>query len=282
MDTPLLERGVRGAYRAIPSWSRALARRTHVWSWIVAAALVGGWQGLANANSGISHLLSSPVLVVERLVTIGANGTLWQDTLPTIEETLGGLALGVLVGTIGGIWIASSTGAGRIIDPYLVGFNGLPKVALAPFFVVWFGIGLLSKMLLAVSIVFVVVLFNVREGMESIDHELVDALRSMHARRRDVLRYVIAPSLAPWLLSSVKVGIGLALTGAVVGELAGAASGLGYYITYSLTELDMTGAMAALVVLAALSVIMYDIVLVVERRVLRWRSMSDTRQRHSS
>jgi NitT/TauT family transport system permease protein len=135
----------------------------------------------------------------------------------------------------------------------------------------WCGIGILSKVLLAVSIVFVVVLFNTREGIESIDEDLVDALRSMRASRWSMLRYVIIPSLVPWLLASVKIGIGLALTGAVVGELVGASSGLGWYITNSLNVIDMTGAMTALLLMAVLAMLMYYAVLLVERRLLAWR-----------
>jgi NitT/TauT family transport system permease protein len=117
----------------------------------------------------------------------------------------------------------------------------------------------------------VVVLFNTREGIESIDEDLVDALRSMRASRWDMLRYVIIPSLVPWLLASVKIGIGLALTGAVVGELVGASAGLGWYITNSLNVIDMTGAMTALLLMAVLAMLMYYAVLVVERRLLAWR-----------
>jgi NitT/TauT family transport system permease protein len=142
---------------------------------------------------------------------------------------------------------------------------------------VWFGIGIASKVLLAASIVFVVVLFNIREGTESIDSDLVDALRSMRASRWVMARQLIIPSLTPWLLASVKIGIGLALTGAVVGELVGANSGLGWYITNSLNVVDITGAITALLVMAVLAMVMYYLVLAVERRVLRWRAASGDR-----
>jgi NitT/TauT family transport system permease protein len=107
--------------------------------------------------------------------------------------------------------------------------------------------------------------------MESIDQDLVDALRSMRASRWHVLRHLIVPSLTPWLIASVKVGIGLALTGAVVGELVGASAGLGWYITNALNVIDITGAITALVVMAVLAMLMYYAVLALERRILRWR-----------
>ena len=209
--------------------------------------------------------------MLQRLWTLAANGDLWSNLVPTLEETFGGLALGLLIGIVGGILMARSRFAAAMLDPYVIGINGLPRVALGPFFVVWFGIGILSKVLLAVSIVFVVVLFNTREGIDSIDPDLIDALRSMRAGRWDMLRHLIIPSLMPWLLAATKIGIGLALTGAVVGELVGASAGLGWYITNALNVIDMTGAVTALLVMAVLAMLMYYAVLLIERRLLAWR-----------
>ncbi len=240
-------------------------------SWLLALVLIVSWQVAANTVPGMTSLASSPLLVTERLMTIAANGDLWTNLLPTLEETFGGLLLGLMVGICGGVLMARSRFAATMLDPYVIGINGVPRVALGPFFVVWFGIGIMSKVLLAVSIVFVVVLFNTREGIESIDHDLVDALRSMRASRWQMLRHVTIPSLIPWLLATTKIGIGLALTGAVVGELVGASAGLGWYITNSLNVIDMTGAVTALLVMAVVAMLMYYAVLLIERRLLVWR-----------
>jgi NitT/TauT family transport system permease protein len=246
-------------------------------SWAILVVLIAIWQLLGTYDSQVATLTSTPQLVAARAVEIAGNGVLWQNLLPTLEETVGGLLIGMAVGIVGGFVMARSKIVGTILDPYVVGINGLPRVALGPFFVVWFGIGIVSKVLLAASIVFVVVLFNVREGTESIDDDLVDALRSMRASRWNMTRHLIVPSLTPWLFASVKVGIGLALTGAVVGELVGANSGLGWYITNSLNTVDITGAVTALLVMALLAMVMYYLVLAAERSVLRWRA--DARDR---
>jgi NitT/TauT family transport system permease protein len=243
----------------------------HLASWLLALALIVGWQVAGNTVPGMTALASSPLLVSERFMTIAANGDLWHNLLPTLEETFGGLFLGLIVGICGGVLMARSRFAAATFDPYVIGINGVPRVALGPFFVVWFGIGILSKILLAVSIVFVVVLFNTREGIEGIDQDLVDALRSMRASRWQMLRHVTIPSLIPWLLASTKIGIGLALTGAVVGELVGASEGLGWYITNSLNVIDMTGAVTALLIMAIVAMLMYYSVLLLERRLLAWR-----------
>jgi NitT/TauT family transport system permease protein len=249
----------------------------HLASWLLALVLLAGWQVAADTTPGMTSLASSPLLVGERLIAIAANGDLWQNLLPTLEETFGGLFLGLAVGIFGGVLMARSRFAAAALDPYVIGINGLPRVALGPFFVVWFGIGILSKVLLAVSIVFVVVLFNTREGIESIDPDLVDALRSMRASRWQMLRHVTVPSLVPWLLAATKIGIGLALTGAVVGELVGASAGLGWYITNSLNVIDLTGAVTALLVMAVVAMLMYYAVLLIERRLLAWRPQTRTR-----
>jgi NitT/TauT family transport system permease protein len=246
-------------------------------SWLLALVLIVGWQIAADTDPGMSSLASSPLLVIGRLAAMAENGDLWRNLLPTLEETVGGLFLGLLVGICGGVLMARSRFAATVLDPYVIGINGLPRVALGPFFVVWFGIGILSKILLAVSIVFVVVLFNTREGIESIDHDLVDALRSMRASRWQMLRHVLIPSLIPWLLAATKIGIGLALTGAVVGELVGASAGLGWYITNSLNVIDMTGAVTALLIMAVVAMAMYYAVLLLERRLLAWRPQAASR-----
>lgn len=240
-------------------------------SWAILAVLIALWQLVGTYNHQVMTLASTPSLAFHRFIQIAGNGVLWQNLAPTLQETVGGLIIGMIVGIVGGFVMARSKVVGAVFDPYVVGINGLPRVALGPFFVVWFGIGILSKVLLAASIVFVVVLFNIREGTNSIDDDLVDALRSMRASRWQMIRYVIIPSLMPWLFASLKMGIGLALTGAVVGELVGANAGLGWYITNSLNTVDITGAVTALLVMALVAMLMYYLVLFVERRVLRWR-----------
>jgi NitT/TauT family transport system permease protein len=243
--------------------------------WVILVVLIALWQLIGTLDPHVATLTSTPQLVATRFGELAGNGQLWQNLLPTLEETVGGLAVGLVIGIVGGFAMARSRIVGAILDPYVVGINGLPRVALGPFFVVWFGIGIVSKVLLAASIVFVVVLFNIREGTESIDNDLVDALQSMRASRWNMTRHLLLPSLTPWLLASVKIGIGLALTGAVVGELVGANAGLGWYITNSLNVVDITGAVTALLVMALLAMIMYYLVLAVERRALRWRADSD-------
>ncbi len=233
--------------------------------------LLGLWQLHGGNSNGGSNTFSSPSLVVSRIGNMTSDGQLWPNLRATLWETLGGLAIGMVIGTGLGVLMGGFKVAGTIFEPYVIALNGLPRVALGPFFVVWLGIGLMSKMILAASLVFVAVLFNIREGVRSIDNDLMDAMRSMHASRWEIARYVVIPSISPWGFAALKVAIGFALTGAVIGEFVGASQGLGWYINNSLNAIDMTGAVAALVLLALLALIMYMLVVAIEYRTLRWR-----------
>lgn len=146
----------------------------------------------------------------------------------------------------------------------------LPRVALAPFFILWFGIGLASKVALVVSVVGFVVLFNVRQGIDAIDPVMLDAMHSMRASRWQTTRNVVIPSVVPWLMAAIKISIGMAIVSAVVGELIGSTEGLGWYMTQAINQFDITGAITALLTMALLAMLMYGVVGIIERGVCRW------------
>jgi NitT/TauT family transport system permease protein len=250
-------------------WSRDAALRIGI-----LAVVLATWQWVGEFLIGVNWV-SSPSLVFQRLVSMMRDGSLARNTGATLQETLLGLIAGILLGVVGGILIARAPAAvAKAIDPYLIGVYSLPRVALAPFFILWFGIGLVSKVVLVVSVVGFVVLFNVRTGMESVDVDIMDALRSMRANRWEMIRYVIIPSLVPWILSSVKIAVGIGFVSAVVGEMVGSTKGLGWYVTQSLNQFDMTGGVTSLIIMAVLALILYSIVGTIERRVCRWQASS--------
>jgi NitT/TauT family transport system permease protein len=228
------------------------------------------WQALAMTWSG-AKWISSPVAVATRVWMLAGDGTLWIHTWETLKEALVGLVLGVVVGAVGGAMLGSWKRLSDAADPVIMGFYSLPRVSLAPLFTIWLGIGLFAKVALVASIVLFVVLFNVREGVRGIDREVVDAFRSMNASRGAMVRYVVVPSLVPWLLAAVRIGIGMALIGAVVGEMVGSARGLGWYVMHTSGVYDITGSITALVVLMLLAMIFNGVLAWVERRMLHWR-----------
>ncbi len=233
-----------------------------------------GWQLLSDNWVG-GKWISSPLGVAERLVSMAEDGSLQMHTWQTLQEALLGLALGMLLGVVIGVVLGLSRRLSDAIDPIIMGFYSLPRVSLAPLFIIWLGIGLLAKVALVASVVLFVVLFNVREGMRTIDRDIIEAFRSMNASRAAMLRHVVIPSLVPWIFASVRIGIGMAMIGAVVAELIGSSRGLGWYVMRSTGTYDMTGSITALVVLMILAMIFNWMLSVVEARALRWRRHSD-------
>ncbi len=228
------------------------------------------WQVLAVTWSG-GKWISNPVAVAARVWMLAGDGTLWIHTWETLKEALVGLVLGVVVGVVGGVVLGSWKRLSDAADPVIMGLYSLPRVSLAPLFIIWLGIGLFAKVALVASIVLFVVLFNVREGVRGIDREVVDAFRSMNASRGAMVRYVVVPSLVPWLLAAIRIGIGMALIGAVVGEMVGSSRGLGWYVMHTSGVYDITGSITALVVLMLLAMVFNGVLAWVERRMLHWR-----------
>jgi NitT/TauT family transport system permease protein len=235
-------------------------------------AALGAWQ-LASMYVIGAKWISSPALVAARFGTNLANGSLVRNTVVTLEEALLGLVFGTAAGLVFGILLARvSQLVAHAVDPFILSIYSLPRIALAPFFILWFGIGLYSKVALVVSVAGFVVLFNIRQGIDTVDNDLVDALRSMRASRWQMIRYVTIPSLVPWLLAAVKICVGISVVSAVVGEMVGSTAGLGWYMTQTLNQFDMTGAMTALLTMAGLAMGVYGIVGLIERRVCQWQA----------
>ncbi len=243
----------------------------------ILAALIGIWQLIAMAAGSL--WVSTPASVLGRYRDLLGDGTLVRNSLITLREAGVGLVLGTVIGLAVGILVSRAPKiVSQAIDPYILGAYSLPRVALAPFFILWFGIGLTSKVALVVSVVAFVVLFNVRQGIEAIDPVMTDALRSMRAGRWQSIRYVVIPSVVPWLMAAIKISVGMALVSAVVGELIGSTEGLGWYMTQSMNQFDITGGITALLTMAILAMLMYAVVGLIERRVCRWQvaSVSNT------
>lgn len=215
--------------------------------------------------------ISRPSLIAQRIVEMAANGDLWYHLQTTLEETLLGLAIGMVVGTFIGVLLGFSGQFSNWVFPYIMAVYSLPKVALAPLFVVWFGIGLVSKVLLVMIMVIFVALYNAYEGVRNIDPDLLDMMRTFRAGRIQTLWWVIFPSITTWVLTSLRLGIGLSLIGSVIAELVGANRGIGYYITKSAGTLDTTGIFAGLFIIMLLAVVLEAGVIQVERRLLRYR-----------
>lgn len=215
--------------------------------------------------------ISCPSMVSVRLWMMLLSGALWQHTERTFVEAALGLLLALLVGVPTGIVMARYRYASVVAEPFVMGLYSLPRVALAPLFIMWFGIDLTSKVIMAFSIVLFIFILNIQQGLKTADQDTLDLFRTMRAPRAYVLRRVLLPTLVPWIVAALRIGVGLALVGAVVAELVGASSGLGWYIESSAGQLDTTGVFAGLVMLTLLAVVGNVGVAALDRKFSSWR-----------
>ncbi len=237
----------------------------------LAAALVL-WQGLVDSGAVDPFILPSPLSILQRLVALASSGELFAHAYTTLLEIAGGFLLGSALGIAFGMSLALFPKFAETVDPFIVVLNGLPRAALAPLFVVWFGIGLSSKVAISASIVFFICLFATHMGMRNTDPMLLRAVEALGADRIQLLMKVRLPSTVPWILTALKSSVGMALIGAVIGELVAASSGLGWYIGYSAGVFDTTGIFAGLVALGVLAISIDAGVEGVGKRYTRWRS----------
>ena len=244
-----------------------------LWRLALIVGLLLIWE-FAAGNLFNEFWTSRPSLIGERLLALLKSGEIWRHLSATVAEALLGLFLGALIGTPIGIALAHYRRAAKIIDPFVMGLYGLPRVALAPMFILWFGISLFSKVMMSFSMVVFVFILNVTEGIRAVDPDMVDLMRTMRAPRSYIMHKVTIPSIVPWLLASFRIGIGLSLVGAVVGELIGANRGLGWYVVRAGGQLDTTGVFAGLFLLMLIAMIANQIILMIERKVLHWRSQT--------
>jgi NitT/TauT family transport system permease protein len=215
--------------------------------------------------------ISRPSLVSVRLWAMMLSGELWKHTERTFVEAALGLLLALVVGVPVGIAMARYKYASTVAEPFMMGLYSLPRVALAPLFIIWFGIDLTSKVIMAFSTVLFIFILNIQQGLKTADQDILDLFRTMHAPRSYVVRKVLLPMLVPWIIAALRIGVGLALVGAVVAELVGASAGLGWYIESSAGQLDTTGVFAGLVMLTVLAVAGNAVVAQLDQRFSSWR-----------
>ena len=161
------------------------------------------------------------------------DGSLWFHSWITIQETVAGFILGSVGGIVLGFGIGRNSRLAEILDPFVLAVYSVPKVALAPLFIIWFGIGIWMKIVLAAVTVLFIVFFNTLAGVRNVDRDLTDAVWLMGAKPRDILMKVLVPSAMGWALTGVRIAIPYALIGAIIGELIASNRGIGYLISAS-------------------------------------------------
>jgi NitT/TauT family transport system permease protein len=246
--------------------------RVLLWQVLVAVLVVSAWQTLVAIRLLDPFFVSRPTEIVRRIATWVVDGTLVRHLFVTVEESLLGLVVGAALGIACGFALARAPTAARVFDPYIKMLNAIPRVVLAPLFLLWFGLGIWSKVALAVTLVFFVMFFSTYQGVRDADPVLIDNARMLGATERQLVRHVLVPSALTWIFSSLQTSLGFAMVGAVVGEYLGATRGLGYVISQAEGTFDTTGVFAGMTVLAFVVVIVSMAVSRLERWLLRWKA----------
>ena len=241
------------------------------WRAGLAVVLLGGWQYAARVGAIDPFFLSRPSDIAERIWMWVSSGMLWRHLAVTLEESVLGLVIGGILGVATGFVLARSPFAARVLEPYIMMLNAVPRVVLAPLFLLWFGLGIWSKVALAVTLVFFVMFFSAYQGVREANRVIIDNVRMLGATERQLVRHVLFPSALTWIFSSLQVSLGFAMVGAVVGEYLGATRGLGYMISQAEGTFDTTGVFAGMFVLSMVVVSASAGVSRLERWLLRWK-----------
>ena len=236
----------------------------------VLALFLGGW-GFVSGRWMDRQFVSDPRGVLEAFEALVASGRLWPNLLQTLSEVLAGYAAGATLGILLAVLLAVADTAQRILRPFLVAFYSIPKIALAPLIIMWFGLGTAPKVILAAAFVFFVVFMNMAAGVFSVNPDLVRLVHVMGAGRRDLLWKVTLPSSVPYLMTGLRLAIPESLIGAVIGEFISANRGLGYLVNSAASQFNTAATLAAIAALLLIVVIMDVGVSLGERRLLRWR-----------
>jgi NitT/TauT family transport system permease protein len=229
-------------------------------------AVDGGWltEFLVGAPSGIWRVFRASVM----------DGSLLIDTWYTVIEAILGFIIGTVAGSVAGLGLWYSAFVARVVEPFIVAINSVPKIALAPIVILWFGTGFVSKVALAVSLTALVALIAAYQAARDADPDLQALMASMGASKNRIFRSVIVPSTLPAIIGMFRINIGFALVGAVVGEFISSQRGLGHLIYNASSLYDLNTVWAGLFVLMFVGFVLYHVIDIVERRILPWRQVS--------
>ncbi|MCZ7937971.1 ABC transporter permease [Agrobacterium salinitolerans] len=238
---------------------------------VLLVVLLGGWQLGVTSGAIDRFFFPAPYDIVKQVIDWVADAGFYKHVGITLSETVLGYLIGTGLGVGAGVWLGLSPFVARVLDPFIKAVNAIPRVVLAPIFVLWLGLGLWSKVALAVTLVFFVTFFNAMQGVREVNPVVLSNTRILGAKRSDLLRHVYFPAAASWILSSLRTSVGFAVVGAIIGEYLGASAGLGYLIARSEGNFDAVGVFAGIIILAVF-VLAIDLILdFAEKRLITWR-----------
>lgn len=251
----------------------------------IAVALLALWELLAGEPGSRftlvdSYYVSEPSLMFETVRDWVEDGVLWPNLLATIRITLIGFFIGAVAGLVVGVLLGLSSFWSSVLNPFVTALYSIPRLALIPLFLLWFGLGTTSKLALVVVVVFFLVFYNTFAGVRDVDRDLVDVMRVMGARRRHVLFKVTLPSAMVWIVAGLRVSVPYALVGSVTAEMLMSNEGMGYLIMRSSGQFNTAGVYGGIVILMLLALVLNGLVGVLEKSLLKWKAQTQERGGH--
>ena len=248
------------------SRSRILAARL-----AVCVGSLAVWQGAVSGGLIDPLWVSSPYLVVREMWRLTVSGELLMDVWMTVSEALIAFVVSSALGIVSGLLLARSPFWDEVMAPIIVALNSLPRIALAPLIILWFGVGVVAKVVTAFTLVYFILLVNTLGGAKNVDNDIMTIARLMGASKRDLLWKVTLPSALPWIFAGLSIALTYSLLGVIVAEILASNQGLGYLIASSAGNFDTAGVFAALVVLVVLAWLLSTAMRKIEGRLLRWK-----------
>src|ERR1700737_4169648 len=242
---------------------------------LILAVIIGGWELAPRVGIIDPFFWGRPSGIWQQIVTWVTQGTaqgpLWEQIAVTLEEAIYGFVIGAILGVVFGVVLGRNRFLADVLGPYVKVANSIPRVTLAPLFAIGLGLGMQSKVALAVVLVFFIVFFNAFQGVREVDKNLLANARILGADGRRLTTEVIIPPALSWIMASLHVSFGFALVGAVVGEYLGAIKGVGLMIVTAQNTFNANGVFAAIVILATVALVAEAAVTAIENRLVKWR-----------
>lgn len=239
---------------------------------VIVISFILVWEFCARKKIYNSFFTSYPSEILMDLVDFYKSGALAKHTAITFTEAFLGLVYGTIIGIVTAIIFGYFSILGKIITPIISAISGIPQLTLAPLYVLWFGLGLTSKIFLAGLMVFFNVFFSTYNAIKNIDIKLIECANLLGANNIRILRTVVIPTCMPWILSGIRGGVGSALVGAIIGEYMGATGGFGWMITYSTSYFNIKRVMCCILILLLIGIILNKILDFAESKMLIWKS----------
>jgi NitT/TauT family transport system permease protein len=248
-----------------------MSRRIHlVATPLILVILVAVWSAYVRVFEVSPLILPSPASVGSAMVDLLASPRTWGHVWTTLYETIAGFAIAIVIGIALGAVLGKTAWLERTLNPIVVGLQVMPKIALVPLFVVWFGFGPTSKIVMATVLAFFPIMTNTVIGIKSVDRGHRDVMTSLNAGRWQSFRELELPASLPFILTGMEVGIVLAIIGAIVGEYLGGSTGLGYLAVAALNAFDVPGMFAVIILLTVIGFVLYALVVLLRRFVTPW------------